>query len=85
MGKISIVSEMRNERPNVLVAHYVLVSVIPTNGDFQRLDRTHTTIVGDLVEHPGFASARSVNRVNGPELDGLEVRVLNTVDSQSHH
>lgn len=72
VGEIGVHGEAGEARPNARVGHRVLAGVIPPIGDVQRLNGTDTTVVGDLVEGPGLASARSTDPVDGAELDSLE-------------
>lgn len=67
------VGEAGEAAPSARVSHRVLVGVVPSVGDVQRLDGTDAAVVGDLVEGPWFAGAGSSDLVDGAELEGLEV------------
>lgn len=80
VGEISVHGEAGEARPNARVTNRVLVGVILSVGDVQRLNGADAAIVGHLVEIPGFAGTRSTDPVDGSELDGLEGWVLSVVD-----
>lgn len=79
--EIGVTGLLDDVSPNVSVGYRTLVGVVPSVGYFQWLDRVGAAVVGDLVEGPGLAGADCVSGVDGTELDGLEVGVLDSVDS----
>lgn len=84
VSEIGVHGETCEARPNAHVGHRVLVGVIPSVGDIRRLDRADATLVGHLVQGPGFASAGSTDPVDGPVLDSVEGGVLGAVDGGAH-
>lgn len=84
VSEIGVHGEPGETRPDTLVANRVLVGVVPSVRDVQRLDGADVAFVGDLVEDLGVTGARGVNGVGGAELDGLEGWVLSAVDGVTH-
>ena len=84
VGEKGVLGEAGEASPNTLVDHRVLVGVIPSVGNLQRLDGVDTAAVVDLVKGPGLAGVRGAGPVDGAELDGLEGGVLGAVDGGVH-
>ena len=82
--EIGVHGETGETRPNVLVGHLVLMGVVPSVGDVQRLNGVDAAVVGNLVEVPGLTSARSADPVDSAELNGLERGVLSAMDGGVH-
>nr|DAV39964.1 MAG TPA: hypothetical protein [Caudoviricetes sp.] len=83
-GKVGVHGEAGEARPNGFVGHRVLVGVVPSVGDVQRLNGVDAAVVTRLVEGPGLAGAGGVNPVDDFEFDGLEGWAFSAVDGGVH-
>nr|DAQ71895.1 MAG TPA: hypothetical protein [Caudoviricetes sp.] len=84
VGEVGVHGETGEARPNARVAYRVLVGVVPSVGNVQRFNGADAAGIGDLVQGPGLASARSMDLVDSTSLDGLEGGVISAVDGGAH-